>query len=134
MNDSCDVCLGKPLESGRPCICGGEGTSSSEKVGLRKKVHELELQLRDLREECAKTAESEPELEGPMPEENRRAAAQISLEDHLRETVRATKKSIARRIREGAEKRPCRCACHVGGDGAISACGCCSSQTESVGA
>lgn len=52
------------------------------------------------RERCAKVAESEPELEGPMPPENVEAAKLVSLEDHLRITVRLTKTNIARRIRE----------------------------------
>jgi hypothetical protein len=39
----CDVCAGtgKPV-SGKPCICGGTGSNIDEKVGLRRRVHELE--------------------------------------------------------------------------------------------
>lgn len=55
----------------------------------------------DERERCARIAESELELEGPMPEANIEAAKLISLEDHLRITVRLTKGNIAKRIREG---------------------------------
>lgn len=51
------------------------------------------------RETCAQIAESEPELEGPMPPENIAAAKLVSLEDHLRITVRLTKTNIAKRIR-----------------------------------
>jgi hypothetical protein len=55
--------------------------------------------IEEERERCAKVAESEPELEGPMPPENIEAAKLVSLEDHLRVTVRLTKANIARRIR-----------------------------------
>lgn len=51
--DVCDVCLGLPLESGAPCICGGKGTGSEEKVGLRLECHRLRLQV----EALAKDAE-----------------------------------------------------------------------------
>lgn len=42
----CDVCAGtgKPV-SGLPCICGGTGSNIDEKAGLRRKVHEMELQI-----------------------------------------------------------------------------------------
>lgn len=47
----CDVCsgTGKPV-SGLPCICGGTGSNIDEKVGLRRKVHEMELQNSEMRE------------------------------------------------------------------------------------
>lgn len=61
--------------------------------------HVMELIQAEL-ERCVKVAETEPELEGQMPEANRIAAQKIDLEDHLRATVRATKKNIARRMRE----------------------------------
>jgi hypothetical protein len=46
-------------------------------------------------EEAAKTAESDPELPGTMPEE----LYLVPLEDALRAAVRATKKSVASRVR-----------------------------------
>lgn len=48
----CDVCsgTGKPV-SGLPCICGGTGSNIDEKVGLRRKVHEMELQNEELKKE-----------------------------------------------------------------------------------
>jgi hypothetical protein len=44
--EMCDVCAGtgKPI-SGKPCICGGEGTSTAERVGLRKRIMQLEYAL-----------------------------------------------------------------------------------------
>lgn len=54
------------------------------------------------RERCAKIAESEEELNGPMPDENWVMAQRVRLEDHLRATVRVTKENIARRIRGSA--------------------------------
>ncbi len=53
------------------------------------------------REWAAQVAESEPELEGPMPDENWALAQRVRLEDQLRATVRTAKKNIARRIRTG---------------------------------
>lgn len=47
------------------------------------------------RERCAKLAENEPEPDGKMPPE----CADFSLEQNIRAAVRATKKSIARAIR-----------------------------------
>lgn len=46
MNCVCDVCagIGKP-ESGRPCICHGEGTCTAERVGLRLRVMKAEDRL-----------------------------------------------------------------------------------------
>lgn len=52
------------------------------------------------RERCAKVAESEPNLEGPMPDENWVMSQRVRLEDHLRVTVDLTKRNIAKRIRE----------------------------------
>ncbi|HBG30773.1 MAG TPA: hypothetical protein DDW98_09110 [Gammaproteobacteria bacterium] len=49
--DLCDVCLGQPLKSGRQCICGGEGTSLAEKVGLRRELHEQRAEIERLRTE-----------------------------------------------------------------------------------
>jgi hypothetical protein len=49
------------------------------------------------RERCAQTAEAEPELPGDMPAE----LHIVPIEDALRATVRATKKSIAAAIRAG---------------------------------
>lgn len=45
----CDVCAGtgKPV-SGLPCICGGTGSNIDEKAGLRRKVHEMELQVSEM--------------------------------------------------------------------------------------
>lgn len=42
----CDACAGtgQPV-SGKPCICGGSGYSHDEKAGLRRRLHETELQL-----------------------------------------------------------------------------------------
>lgn len=43
--------------------------------------------------------ESEPELDGPMPEANRRLAEQVGYEEHARAVVRGTKASIIRRLK-----------------------------------
>lgn len=44
---TCDVCAGVGIPvSGKPCICGGSGYSHDEKAGLRKRVMDLDLQLR----------------------------------------------------------------------------------------
>lgn len=53
-----------------------------------------------VRERCAQIAEAEPELPGPMPDENWVMSQKVRLEDHLRAVVRCTKKSIAERIRK----------------------------------
>lgn len=54
---------------------------------------------RDTIEACAKIAENEPELEGPIPEHVRKAIESLSLEEQQRVVVRATKKSIAKQCR-----------------------------------
>lgn len=56
------------------------------------------------REWAAQIAESEPELEGPMPPENIEAVNRVGMEEALRATVRLAKRNIARRIRTGEEK------------------------------
>lgn len=56
------------------------------------------------REWAAKIAESEPELEGPMPQENIDAVNRVGMEEAFRATVRLAKKNIARRIRTGEGK------------------------------
>ncbi len=53
------------------------------------------------REWAAQVAESEPELPGPMPQENTDAVNQVGLEKAFRVTVQLVKKNIARRIRTG---------------------------------
>ena len=55
------------------------------------------------REQCAKIAEREPELEGPAPPEVVRTFDCYTAEEHLRAAVRATKRSIAKAIRAGAD-------------------------------
>ena len=54
-----------------------------------------------MRERCARVAETEPELEGPMPQKVKEEVQKVSLEYLLRYTVRAAKKCIAKRIRAG---------------------------------
>lgn len=56
------------------------------------------------RERCAMIAETEPEAPGPMPDEFNL----IPLEDAIRGAIRATKKSIAARIRETPSNRTIR--------------------------
>lgn len=56
------------------------------------------------REWAAQVAESEPELEGPMPKENVEAVNRVGMEEALRATVRLAKRNIARRIRTGEGK------------------------------
>lgn len=41
----CDVCCGKPLPSGRTCICGGTGNIADAATKLREMVYDLEKQL-----------------------------------------------------------------------------------------
>ncbi len=45
MNEPCNVCLAVPLPNGKPCICGDTGTVEGEAVGLRKKIHSMDLQI-----------------------------------------------------------------------------------------
>jgi hypothetical protein len=52
----CGVCLGKPLESGRKCICNGVGTESAELEGFRSLYYELQENFDNL----------EAELDGVM--------------------------------------------------------------------
>lgn len=56
------------------------------------------------REWAAQIAESEPELDGPMPQENVDAVNKVGIEEALRATVRLAKRNIARRIRTGEGK------------------------------
>jgi len=44
-SDLCTVCAGAPLASGRPCVCGGEGTADAERRGLRLYAFSLEDDL-----------------------------------------------------------------------------------------
>lgn len=60
---------------------------------------EIEMAVKRERERCAKVAENEEELNGPMPDENWVMSQRVRLEDHLRATVRVTKENIARKIR-----------------------------------
>ena len=55
--EPCDVCTRKPLPNGRECICGGAGTASEEKVGLRKEVFRLDAENERLRKENAELKE-----------------------------------------------------------------------------
>lgn len=64
----------------------------------------LELQVSELREECAMIAESEPWPEGPVPLVVLAASKDLSYEQIVEATVKATRESIARKIR-GAVKR-----------------------------
>lgn len=43
--NTCSVCCGRPLASGRICICEGKGTEQAECEGLRKRLVELEVAL-----------------------------------------------------------------------------------------
>lgn len=43
--NKCDVCLGEPLPSGKPCVCEGNGTIWATAVGLRKQIYELQAVL-----------------------------------------------------------------------------------------
>lgn len=65
--------------------------------------YEIERAVALERERCAKMAESEEELAGPMPDENWVMSQRVRLEDHLRALVRLTKTNIARRIRQNGE-------------------------------
>lgn len=42
---ACSVCLGQPLKSGRPCICGGVGTEQAEMHGLRVALFDAQAAL-----------------------------------------------------------------------------------------
>lgn len=55
--NTCSVCGGAPLASGRPCVCDGKGTMQAEFEGLRQelfnddqKIERLQAQLKQLRE------------------------------------------------------------------------------------
>lgn len=41
----CGVCGGRPLASGRECVCKGVGTEQAEMQGLREMVFELQEEL-----------------------------------------------------------------------------------------
>lgn len=47
----CSVCLGKPLASGRECVCKGVGTEQAEMQGLRELCFEYERELAASRSE-----------------------------------------------------------------------------------
>ena len=47
VNRVCSVCIGKPLETGLDCICGGDGTEEGEIIGLRAECNRLRSQLED---------------------------------------------------------------------------------------
>jgi hypothetical protein len=49
----CHVCCGKPLESGRTCICGGKGTHAEEVVGLRTELHAARERIEKLEKDVA---------------------------------------------------------------------------------
>jgi hypothetical protein len=61
-----------------------------EEIGARVRAY-----VEEERERCAKIAETEPEPEGPMPEEARTAEPELI----ARAAVRSTRESIADRIR-----------------------------------
>jgi hypothetical protein len=50
MSCMCDCCggSGTPV-SGKPCICGGQGTCGAERVGLRTELHKLQEEYENLR-------------------------------------------------------------------------------------
>ena len=66
----CSVCIGKPLASGRQCICGGVGTEAAEMHGLRVeclRLADLETQLATARaEERERMREAVWEATGPL--------------------------------------------------------------------
>lgn len=68
-----------------------------ELLALRK-TNKVDLE----RERCAKIAETEPEPSGAMPKDIRQCYEEMGVEEVLRATIRATKASIVRRIREGS--------------------------------
>jgi len=43
--NKCSVCLGKPLPSGKDCVCNGKGTVTTELFGLRIEIIDLEDKL-----------------------------------------------------------------------------------------
>lgn len=47
----CGVCLGEPLPSGKPCICGGIGTEQAEMHGLRSALFDADNEIARLRAE-----------------------------------------------------------------------------------
>lgn len=60
----CNVCVGKPLASGRQCICGGAGTEAAETQGLRAEcfrltdeVARLTTARAEMQARCAKECE-----------------------------------------------------------------------------
>ena len=72
--------------------------SISDRVfGLGLRRLSLMTKVQAERERCARIAEAEPELPGPIP--NMEVFRVLPLEEVLRATVRATKRSIARAIR-----------------------------------
>ncbi len=59
----CGVCGGRPLASGRPCICGGHGTEQAEMHGLRVALFDAEKEIETLSTQLA--ARSTPERGDP---------------------------------------------------------------------
>lgn len=47
---TCSVCMGKPLESKKECICGGTGTEWGRADGLTKEVFNLNKRIDELEE------------------------------------------------------------------------------------
>ena len=64
----------------------------------------LDAVRREEREACAKVAEAEEELPGPLPMDVAKRMQEVGLEESCRCLVRATKKSIAAAIRQGAAR------------------------------
>lgn len=55
---ACGVCLGEPLPSGKPCICGGIGTEQAEMHGLRSALFHADDEIDRLRAKHARLREA----------------------------------------------------------------------------
>ena len=100
------------------CIAPDKEELFAEVCALRRKETELNRLNSELVEKCAKIADSEPWPEGPAPSMVILASAGLSYEKIVEATVKATRESIARKIRQQTEKPahpvpndPNRCFC-----------------------
>ncbi len=72
---------------------------------LREDLKTALLQLSEERERCAKIAESEPWPLGPAPAEVLAVSASLTYEQIVEAAVKATRQSIAEKIRQQTEQR-----------------------------
>lgn len=66
--NTCSVCGGAPLASGRPCVCGGRGTMQAEFEGLRQELFNDDERISSLQSQLAQVTSERDVLKAVVDE------------------------------------------------------------------